>query len=333
MERTSGFEAAEEASERYAYLAENLASVHASPDMPWLTGRLEFIGEKAFGAALTVLALSDERGVYRPSASASPRPATARDLWQELEIDALASNDVLRAALTDAEQRADAIALPFADLFGERGRDAGVDSVIVAPIAYNREHIGVALFCVDDSPATQHMVNILASHAAVAIYQLRQREEARRLHSVDRRLWVPDEDFLLALLRREVTRARRYGREVGLAVLWLDNEPDIRQRFGDFFTDHLLRRIGGQLLATVRDSDILGAVGGRYAVIHTETGIDGTQLSAGRLRDVVCEMVARRFPEVPQPQISIRCAAFPTSGMSVEDLLTAVIEGKREDAA
>ena len=47
-----------------------------------------------------------------------------------------------------------------------------------------------------------------------------QREEARRLHSVDRCLWMPDEDFLLAQLRREVTRARRYGREVGIAVLW-----------------------------------------------------------------------------------------------------------------
>ena len=311
--------------DRYASLAENLASVHASADMPWLTGRLEFIGEKAFGAALTVLALPDERGVYRPSPSASPRPATARDLWDELEIDALPSNDAVRLALKDAESRADAVTLPFATLFGERGADAGVDSVIVAPISYNRESIGVALFCVEHSQSIEHMVNILATHAAVAIYQLRQREEARRLHSVDRRLWVPDEDFLLAQLRREVTRARRYGREVGLAVLALENAPEIRYRLGDFFIDHLLRRIGGQLLATVRDSDILGALDGRYAVIHTETGLEGTQLSAGRLRDVVVDMVAQRFPEAPAPEMSVRCAAFPATGATIEDLLGAVL--------
>jgi diguanylate cyclase (GGDEF)-like protein len=311
--------------DRYAYLAENLASVHASPDMPWLTGRLEFIGEKAFGAALTVLAMPDERGVYRPSPSASPRPATARDLWEELEIDALAANEAVRAVLAEAETRADAVTLPFETLFGDRGADAAVDSVIVSPISYNREFIGVALFCVEHSPATEHMVNILASHAAVAIYQLRQREVARRLHSVDRRLWVPDEDFLLALLRREVTRARRYGREVGLAVLALENAPEIRFRLGDFFTDHLLRRIGGQLLATVRDSDILGALDGRYAVIHTETGLEGTQLSAGRLRDVVVDMVVQRFPEAPLPEISVRCSAFPASGATVEDLLQLVL--------
>lgn len=328
-----GLQSPDAAAERYAYLAENLASLHASPDLAWLTGRLEFIGEKALGSALTVLALPDERGLYRAAASASPRPATARDLWEALQIDALAANDAVRFALAAAETRADAVALPFDSLFAGSDADAGVDSVIVAPIAYNREHIGVALFFVDEDPATAHMVNILATHAAVAIYQLRQREEARRLHSVDRRLWVPDEDFLLAQLRREVTRARRYGREVGIAVLWLENEPDIRGRLGDFFTDHLLRRIGGQLLATVRDSDILGAVGGRYAVIHTETGIDGTQLSAGRLRDVVCEMVAQRFPEVPAPQISIRCAALPTNGITADDLLAALTGHAAEHAA
>jgi diguanylate cyclase (GGDEF)-like protein len=324
----TGFDGSpEDIAQRYAYLAENLASLHASPDLAWLTGRLEFIGEKALGAALTVLALPDERGVYRPSNTASPRPATARDLWEELEIDALAQNAAVRDALAEAEVRADAVTLPFETLFGPRGADAGVDSVIVAPITYNREQMGVALFCVEHSPTTEHMANIVAAHAAVAMHQLRQREEARRLHSVDRRLWVPDEDFLMAQLRREVLRARRYGREVGLAVLWLENEPDIRDRFGDFFTDHLLRRIGGQLLATVRDSDILGALRGRYAVIHTETGVDGTSLSAGRLRDVVADMVAQRFPEVPSPEISVRCAAFPANGATIEDLLSTALPG------
>jgi hypothetical protein len=47
--------------------------------MAWLAGRFEFLGEKALGAALTVLALPDERGAFRAAASSSPRPASARD--------------------------------------------------------------------------------------------------------------------------------------------------------------------------------------------------------------------------------------------------------------
>ena len=43
---------------------------------------------------------------------------------------------------------------------------------------------------------TESMATMLASHTAVAIHQLRERESARRLHSMDARLWVPDEDFL-----------------------------------------------------------------------------------------------------------------------------------------
>jgi len=31
------------------------------------------------------------------------------------------------------------------------------------------------------------------------------------------------------------------------SLLRIENEPEVRARFGDFFTDHLLRRIGGQL--------------------------------------------------------------------------------------
>jgi diguanylate cyclase (GGDEF)-like protein len=167
----------------------------------------------------------------------------------------------------------------------------------------------------------------------VAISQIREREDARRLHSVDAKLWVPDSHFLLQQFQREVNRARRYGREVGLALIRIDNEADVRERFGDFFTDHLLRRIGSQLLASVRDSDILGALGGAYAVIHTETGLAGTQLSANRLRDQAMEMVRQRFPEVPELRLSVRAVSYPATASSFDALLAALTEASGEEAA
>jgi len=307
--------------DRFAYLAENLVALHASPDLPWLTGRFEFLGERALGAALTALALPDERGVYRPSRSGSPRPARTRDLWEQLGLDRMSTDVAIRAALATAEKCADAVTFPAAELFDDRGGDIRADSVILAPATHNQELIGIGMFNVSYTAETEQLARILCAHTATAIYQMRIRDEGRRLHSVDPRLWIPDENFLLAQLRREVSRSRRYGREMGLAVLTVENEGDLRFRFGDFFTDRLLRSIGGQLLSTVRDSDVLGALGGSYAVIHTETGIDGTQLSADRLRDIVIEMVARKFPEAPRLDVTVRCVAFPTHGSTVEELL------------
>lgn len=306
---------------RLLYLAEHLAELHAAADLPWLTGRFEFLGEKAVGASLTVLAMPDERGAFRAVRSSAPRTAVARDLWEALHIESLASNPEAAGAFARAERQGRPSTLLVQDLFPS-ARDLPVaDQAVLAPLLFNRELLGIGLFIVDPDALTEAVAGVLATHGAVAAYQLREREDARRLHSVDPRLWVPDEQFLLAQLRREVNRARRYKRDVGLALLRLENEEEIRARFGAFFTDHLLRRMGSQLVASVRDSDVLGALAGAYAVIHCETPLAGTQLSAERLRDAVVAMVVQRFPESPAPDISVRAVAFPESADTAEDLV------------
>jgi diguanylate cyclase (GGDEF)-like protein len=301
--------------------------------MPWLVGRFEFLGEKALGAALTVLTMPDEREAFRAQPAAAPRTAVARDLWQQLAIDELADNEDATAALRRAASAARPAAFGLGDIFAGQAEAAGLRTVIAAPVAFNREVLGVGILLVEASPLVEQMALMLAEHTAVAIAQMRVRDEARRFHSVDQRLWVPDEHFMLTQFRREVLRARRYGREVGLALLRLENEGDIRSRFGDFFTDHLLRRIGSQLAAEVRDSDILGALRGAYAIIHTETPLAGTHLSANRLRDTVTSMVRQRFPESPEPEFSVNVASFPETADTAEEIVRRVTTHPAQDAA
>ena len=322
--------AAEGAEGRLIYLVENLATLHAASNMPWIAGRFEFLGEKALGAALTVLALPDETGAYRAVASASPRPAAAHDLWDALEIDDLPANASAAAVFGAAESHARAVRYQVSELFPECTY-TGPKDAIIAPIAFNRELIGVGLFVVEPGVMTEALATILASHTAVAMHQLREREDARRLHSMDARLWVPDEDFLIAQLRREVARARRYGREMGVALLRFESEADVRAKFGDFYTNHLMRRVGSQLLAKLRDTDVVGALDGGYAVIHTETSLAGTELSSDRLSDSVLQMIAQRFPEIIEPKIAIRAVAYPASGTSVEDLVRELLAEASDD--
>ena len=321
----SARDAASEADGRLLYLAENLTSLHAAPDLPWLVGRFEFLGAKALGAAVTAVAVPDETGVYRVCGSASPRPAAERDLWDELEIDGLPRNVAARSLFEEAERAGQPLAVDLSSCFPGHETAGGVATAIITPLLHNREMLGAGVFVVDLAPLNLRIASVLAAHAAVAMFQLRQQDEARRLHSVDPHLWVPDEHFLVEQLRREVSRARRYRREVGLAVIRLDNEPEIRQRFGDFFTNQLLRRIGSQLLTEVRDSDVLGALAGGYAIIHTETPLAGTVHSAERLREVVARMIEQRFPEVPEAVVSAATSGFPTTANTVEEMVASVV--------
>lgn len=305
---------------RLVYLVENLASLHAAKNMAWIASRFEFLGEKAIGATLTVLALSDETGAYRAVASASPRTVVASDLWNALDIDGLAARTTAAAIFGEVESHGRAVDYALTDLFPGCAH-TGPERAIVAPISFNREMIGVGLFVVDPQQLTDAMAAMLSSHAAVAIHQLRERDEARRLHSVDARLWVPDEAFLVTQMRREIARARRYGRQVGIALLRFTNEKVVRDRYGDFYADHVLRRIGSQLMIDVRDSDVVGALDGGYAIIHTETPLDGTLLSSGRLRDKVVGMIEQRFPELTAPEITVTAVAYPESAGTVEELI------------
>lgn len=306
---------------RLMYLVENLASLHGAPDLAWLAGRFEFLGEHALGASLTALLLPDEAGAYRAARTNAPRTALAETLWDELQLDTISTSENAANVFAAAESSTKPVRRGLVELAGSRA-DGHDEEVVVAHASFNRESIGLGLFLVREPDVmTEAIAEVLATHVAVAMYQLREREDARRLHSVDPKLWVPDEDFLRAQLQREVTRARRYGRELGVALLRLENEGEVRAKFGDFYRDHLLRRIGGQLLAGVRDTDVLGALDGAYAVLHTDTGPDGTNISAYRLRESIVKMVAQRFPEAPEPDISVHIASYPAHGSTVEALV------------
>ncbi len=306
---------------RLIYLTQNLTALHGAADMKWLAGRFEFLGEHALGATLTALVVPDESGAYRALPSASPRPAGAQELWHRLTLDRISSSPEALAAFQASEGSPKPTVLELTAMFGEAA-EGRPEVALITPLTFNRELIGAGLFLTAAPDETARTVaGVIASHAAVAIYQLRGREDARRLHSVDSRLWVPDEDFLVAQLRREVARARRYGRDLGLALLRLENESEARAKFGDFYAQHLMRRIGGQLVAGVRDTDILGALHGAYAVLHTDTGPQGTKVSAHRLRDTIVKMIVQRFPEASAPILSVRTVSCPEHGESVEALI------------
>ena len=87
-------------------------------------------------------------------------------------------------------------------------------------------------------------------------------------------------------LKEEFGRAERYGHNISLIMLDLDNFKRYNDRFGHLAGDDVLREIGTLLKKLVRDCDIPCRFGGEeFSIILPETGSSGAMKVAERVRE------------------------------------------------
>jgi diguanylate cyclase (GGDEF)-like protein len=99
----------------------------------------------------------------------------------------------------------------------------------------------------------------------------------------------------------ELARAGRYGRETALLMIDADRFKAVNDTHGHGVGDDVLVALTSTLSLALRPSDLLGRLGGEeFAVILPETGLEGAQDTAERLRKAVS---ALRVP-TPSGQLS-----------------------------
>lgn len=95
-------------------------------------------------------------------------------------------------------------------------------------------------------------------------------------------------------LRAEIARARRGGGAFSLVGIDLDGFKRINDRHGHPTGDEALCVVASVLRDTLRAQDVAGRVGGEeFAVLLPDTGVDGAEATARRLRD---RLSARSVP-------------------------------------
>ena len=312
---------------RLLLLAAELAALHDVEDVASLAGRVEFVGERVIGAAASILALTDDVGAFRVVPSPLRRPAAMDAMLTKLRMNKLGESESVRAAIRVAELSDGPLQVPALDLFPGHDLSQLAPEFLVIALTHAHELLGGLLFAVRPDRQVEEIVRIVACHVAVSINQLRRQELARRLHAIDKDLGVPDEQYLRDQLRREVSRARRYDRSVGIAYVDLANRDEIRSAIGDFQTTQLLRRVGAVVLRNIRDTDVLATLRSGYGVIHTDTSKEGTRTSAQRLAVAIRERVGRAFNATPNIQLIVRCAAYPADADTPDDLLEYLFQG------
>ncbi len=110
---------------------------------------------------------------------------------------------------------------------------------------------------------------------------------------------------------REFERWRRHGGHLSLAMCDLDHFKSINDNYGHAAGDKVLASVAALLRQQIRNCDVLCRMGGEeFAVILTETSVEGAQIAGEKLRASVAGSKFR-FKNSPVPvSISVGVAEF-----------------------
>jgi diguanylate cyclase (GGDEF)-like protein len=140
-----------------------------------------------------------------------------------------------------------------------------------------------------------------------------QRRGLERRALVDPLTGLYRAEFFSEALEVELRRVHRYGGEVALVVLDLDDFKQVNDRHGHATGNEVLRQVGGVLRSAARDSDVAARFGGEELVLLVRGGEDSATAAAAR---VVAGLRELRFAGGLRVTCSAGVAALEEGGDS-----------------
>ncbi|MBK6742383.1 MAG: diguanylate cyclase [Hydrogenophilales bacterium] len=139
----------------------------------------------------------------------------------------------------------------------------------------------------------------------------------------------------LILAQQEMTRARRYGSPMSIAMLDLDHFKAVNDTYGHEVGDRVLRQFADIARGILREVDIMGRLGGEeFAVFFPETSGANALEVAERLREAIANAAISLEHGLPiRISVSIGITPFLTTDKNIDMLLSradqALYEAKR----
>lgn len=213
-------------------------------------------------------------------------------------------------------------------------REWGEQSIIEIGLIFGDEIMG--LLSMGSKALVVHLDDVerelLAAFAATAAIAMRNAELYRTIEEQavrDGLTQLYNHRFFYERLDAELARGRRYGTQVALLMLDVDDFKRFNDRYGHRAGDEVLRAVAGVIAADLRgDIDIACRYGGEeFAVILPHTP-DCARKVAERLRGKVAATAvhAESGTDLGTVTVSIGVAVFPGDGTESESLVTAADE-------
>lgn len=156
--------------------------------------------------------------------------------------------------------------------------------------------------------------------AAIVLRSQRLRRQSRS----DRLTGLPNRSFFDERVQAELSRARRYGEPVSLAMIDIDHFKKFNDTWGHAAGDVALRGVAAAILTSVRQSDLLVRYGGEEFLVL----LPGMAAEAAMERVEDMRMTVEQLPlSIPRRDdsarvtVSIGLAVYGADGTQAEDLL------------
>lgn len=175
------------------------------------------------------------------------------------------------------------------------------------------------------------LLGLMATMLASACWTLFREANAR--HHLSERLkyevthdsltGLPNRRFFNQWMERALAQARRERRQIALLYLDLDGYRRVHDRLGHEIADRLLRVAAKRFRETIRESDMLVALGGDEFAILSPASAEPE--NAGVLAERLCRSLEApllpQFGEEYPVGVSIGVAFYPRDGISPADML------------
>jgi diguanylate cyclase (GGDEF)-like protein len=175
----------------------------------------------------------------------------------------------------------------------------------------------------EDNDQVRNLVHTVSERAALAISNLRLREELHEQTIRDPLTGLYNRRYMEKTLERELSRAIRHDGTLGILMIDVDSLKSINDRYGHGAGDVLLREIGAFLKLQTRTEDIPCRYGGdEFIIVLNESNIEGAYQRAQELQRGINELEFHYLDVVlDNNQVSIGVACYPEHGDSVNRLL------------
>jgi diguanylate cyclase (GGDEF)-like protein len=169
------------------------------------------------------------------------------------------------------------------------------------------------------------LAGTIADYIGLALANLKLRETLRQQSIHDPVTGLFNRRYMKEALERELRRAVRDQRSLGILMFDIDHFKKLNDTFGHEVGDAVLNALGNFLKMQIRGNDIPCRYGGEeFLVILPRLPLEECQQRAEKLRDEVKRLdVQHEGKLLPHITFSVGIAEFPEHGDNLDDLLKA----------
>ena len=214
------------------------------------------------------------------------------------------------------------------DLVPARGEPAAHD-VLAVPLRTGSSVLGVlSLYDRKDGRAfgegDMETIKTFAGQAAVALDNVLLHQEAQQLSITDALTGLGNFRSFQYSLAREIDRAARFGRTLGLLMIDLDRFKTVNDIYGHQVGNDVLVELAERLKSEVREVDIIARYGGEeFVVVLPESDGEGAAHTAERICSAIRDEAFHVAGLNLGVTVSIGAAVFPGHGQNASDLIAA----------